>query len=54
MLIMVLKIVHCLMNMKVRTVTVVMMTVIVMVEISKDSVIAETLYCIAFIGNKHL
>ena len=49
----VLKIVHCLMNIKVRTVTVVMMTVIVLVRILKDSVSVETSYCIAFIGNKH-
>jgi len=52
--IMVLKIMHCLMNMKVRTVTVVTMTVIVVVKILKDSVTVETSYCIAFIGNKHL
>jgi len=51
--IMVLKIVHCLMNIKVRTVAVVTMTVIVVVRILKNSVNVETSYCIAFIGNKH-
>jgi hypothetical protein len=51
--IMVLKLVHCLMNIKVRTVTVVTMTVIVVVRILKDSVTVETSCCIAFIGNKH-
>ena len=52
--IVVLKIVHCLMNMKVRTGTVITMTVMVVVKILKDSVTVETSYCIAFIGNKHL
>lgn len=51
--IIVLKMVHCFMNIKVQTVTVVTMTVIVVVRILKDSVTVETWYCIAFIGNKH-
>lgn len=51
--IMVLKMMHSLMNIKVHTVTVVIMTVIVVVRILKDSVTVETSYCIAFIGNKH-
>lgn len=40
--IIVLKMVHCFMNIKVQTVTVVTMTVIVVVRILKDSVTVET------------
>jgi hypothetical protein len=47
---MVLKIMHCLMNMKVRTVTVVTMTVIVVVKILKDSVTVETSYALPSSG----
>jgi len=50
---MVLKMVHCLTNIKVQTITVVTMTVIVVVRTLKGSVTVETSYCIAFIGNKH-